>query len=383
MHTAATLSEELLDAVYRCALEPHAWREVMLLLKQSLPSNAQTFYFLHRATRRLQPVCQSGVGSRWLQSFDALYFADDNPWIRLTQRLHQPGVVRTNERLDKHLLTHGALYQSAYYNDWMRPQGFKYTIGNTLLAEGGVVANITLMRPPDMPTFSAAEVRAFEVLSRHMTRALQLALRLERPEACPASIAAFEALPQAVAVVDAQRRLLHANGAMHALLRRRQPLLLHQGEVQASDAGAQARFAAYVAAVLCSVAGQPDVACTPLVLGFAQRQLNLHAMPVVGPMGSSLSTRPTVLLTATEPFGGQALSPAALRQRFGCTPSEARLVQLIAEGQPLQQAAVVLGITYSSARSCLKIVFDKTGARSQAQLVARVHQPGMRTARLL
>jgi len=32
----------------------------------------------------------------------------------------------------------------------------------------------------------------------------------------------------------------------------------------------------------------------------------------------------------------------------------------------------VMGITYGTSRAYLKIVFDKTGARTQAQLVARV-----------
>src|SRR4051812_15986164 len=72
----------------------------------------------------------------------------------------------------------------------MRPQGFKYTIGNTLLAGDGVVANIPLLRPGDMPTFDAAEVHAFDLLSRHLTRALQMGVRLERAENAAAGTAA-------------------------------------------------------------------------------------------------------------------------------------------------------------------------------------------------
>lgn len=62
----------------------------------------------------------------------------------------------------------------------------------------------------------------------------------------------------------------------------------------------------------------------------------------------------------------------AIGQRYGCTRSEANLVQLIAEGLTLHQAAEVMGVTYATVRSYLKVVFDKTGTRSQAQLVARV-----------
>ena len=368
---AVTLSEELLDSVYRTVLEPSAWGDVMQLMKRNFPSAAQTFYFLHLEPHRIQPVALAGVEAPWVRAFNDLYFAPDNPWIRLTQRLHRPGVVRTNERLDRFLGDQGVLYRSAYYNDWMRPQGFKYTIGNTLLAEGGRVANITLLRAPDMPTFDGAEVRAFEALSRHMTRALHLALKIERPESCPASIAALDAMPQAIALVDAQRRLLHANAAMELLLRREQGLLLRQGELQAARAACQPPFAAFVARAFARSVGAGSAEALRLPHG-EQGHLNVHALPLVGGLGRTLLDRPTLLLLAGEEPGPRDVSRETISQRYGCTRSEARLAQLLSAGQGLRQAAQTMGIGYGTARTYLKIVFEKTGVRSQAQLVARL-----------
>lgn len=369
---ATSLTEELIDAVYRSALEPACWPQVMQLIRQRFPSSSQTFYFLHRQSRRIQPVWLSGIAPQWVRCFDALYFAADNPWMRHTEQLHRPGVVRTNERLDRFLKARGALYRSSYYNDWMRPQDLKYTIGNTLLAEGGLVANITLFRPPDMPTFSTQEVQGFEALSRHMTRALQMGMRLERPDTCPASVAAFDAMPQAVAMVDAQCRLLYANTAMQWLLRPAGALVLRQGVLRAAEPAQQPRLAALVADALATCAsGRPAAAPLRLQAG-ERRHLVLHAMQIVGRLEYALVGRPTVLLTASEAEDDRAAVPAAMRQRYGCTRSEARLVQLIAEGNTLRQAADAMGITYGTARTYLKLVFDKTGARTQAQLVVRV-----------
>ena len=81
-----------------------------------------------------------------------------------------------------------------------------------------MVANITLLRPGDMPTFDDAEVHAFDVLRRHLTRALRMGVHLERAEDAAAGTAAFDALPQAIALVDGRRRLVYANAAMEALL---------------------------------------------------------------------------------------------------------------------------------------------------------------------
>jgi DNA-binding CsgD family transcriptional regulator/PAS domain-containing protein len=369
---AEPLPDELIDAVYRVVLDAAAWPDVMTLMQRSFPSAAQTFYFLHLHPRRIQPVCLAGIEPAWLKSFDPLYFAPDNPWIRLTQRLHRPGVVRTNERLDGVLQERGALYRSSYYNEWMRPNGFKYSIGNTLVSEGGLVANITLFRPPDMKTFGDAEVRAFEALSKHMTRALQMAIELDHPEKSPSFAALFETMPQPIAVIDAKRRVSYANPAMESLLRRKGGLSSRHGELAATDAGAQDAFLAYVAQALLSVEGA-SAAAEPLAMRDGhQGHLTLRCVPLVGRMGTSSPSKPTLLLMVTQQASGEPVSPAALRRVHGCTPSEARLAQLVAEGHGMRQAASEMGITYDTARAYLKAVFHKTGVHTQAQLVTLV-----------
>jgi hypothetical protein len=78
MPIAEPLQEELTDAVYRAALEPAAWPEVMRLMNARFPSSAQTFYFLDLEPRRVRPICLLGVAPRWVQTFDELYFGADN-----------------------------------------------------------------------------------------------------------------------------------------------------------------------------------------------------------------------------------------------------------------------------------------------------------------
>lgn len=374
---AQSLQEELHDAVYSAALDPAAWLDVMALLRKAFPSNAQTFYFLERQTRRIRPVCVAGVQPRWVDCFDPLYFAPDNPWMQVTTELHRPGVVRTTERLERFMKARGVLHRSAYYNEWMRPQGFEHNIGNTVLAEDGVVANITLFRSPDMAPFGDAEVRNFEGLSRHMTRALRLSMRLERGEHCSAGTQAFEALPQALAVVDTRCRLHHANAAMLALLRHRgSALRLRQGELVAADAGAQQRLSAHVNAVAARAAlatAEDGI----FLRGGDGSLFSLQAYALHGTLAQYVPTRRTLLLTLRACSGRRALPPAAVAASFGCTPREARLACLIADGQSLRAAAAAMGITYGSARAYLKLVFHKTGVGTQAQLVTRLLGDGV------
>jgi len=376
---AATLKEELIDAVYRAALDPAAWQDVMPLLRQRFASNAQTFYLLHRQSRRVEPICLAGVQPRWIDCFDELYFAADNPWMRVTQALHRPGVVRTTPRLEAYLRDEGVLFRSAYYNEWMRPQRFKHNIGNTLLAEDGIVANVTLFRPPDMPTFDDDEVRAFESLSAHMARSLRMTLQLGRAEHCPASTAAFDALPQALALLDERRRILYANAPMEALLQGQRGLRVRHGELIASDAAAQQRLAAYLGGMLGRDAGALDAAGHDdalLRVDARGGHLRLRAIPLHGGITRYLPARRTLLLMVSEGSGATRAVPPTIEQVFGCTAREARLARLLVEGAGLRGAAEAMGITYGSARAYLKIVFQKVGVHSQAQLVGKLLRSG-------
>jgi DNA-binding CsgD family transcriptional regulator len=58
-----------------------------------------------------------------------------------------------------------------------------------------------------------------------------------------------------------------------------------------------------------------------------------------------------------------------LRCRFGLTPAEARLALQLVAGEALRSAAAKLGISYETARTELKNIFNKTGTCRQAELV--------------
>ena len=58
-----------------------------------------------------------------------------------------------------------------------------------------------------------------------------------------------------------------------------------------------------------------------------------------------------------------------LRSYFGLTQAEARLALHLVAGETLRSAEVKLNISYETARSRLKSIFDKTKTHRQAELV--------------
>ena len=58
-----------------------------------------------------------------------------------------------------------------------------------------------------------------------------------------------------------------------------------------------------------------------------------------------------------------------LQRHFGLTPAEARLALHLVAGETLRSAEVKLSITYETARTHLKNIFNKTGTCRQAELL--------------
>jgi DNA-binding CsgD family transcriptional regulator len=58
-----------------------------------------------------------------------------------------------------------------------------------------------------------------------------------------------------------------------------------------------------------------------------------------------------------------------LRSHLGLTPAEARLALHLVAGETLRSAEVKLSISYETARTHLKNIFNKTGTSRQAELV--------------
>ena len=68
---------------------------------------------------------------------------------------------------------------------------------------------------------------------------------------------------------------------------------------------------------------------------------------------------------------------AFLRDKFGLTPAQSRLVLRLAAGDSLRLSAAALGIGYETARTTLKSVFRKTGTHRQAELVTMIIHAGL------
>ncbi len=132
-----------------------------------------------------------------------------------------------------------------------------------------------------------------------------------------------------------------------------------------------------------SVPGVPDSQFSELVRRAVGRQAAGGIIGIPARPGAHLLVLPLVMRSAGQPQPAalvllQGMSSGAepveqlLQNLYGLTPAEARLAQLILDGQSPGNAASALRISVATVRTQLSAVLKKTGAQRQSDLVRRL-----------
>lgn len=354
----------LTEAIYDAAVDPAGWAGVMALVRESFASDVGTLYSLDYARRRMRPIEVAGIGQRFLDSFERCFYTNDNPSTR-SPDLHRPGVVRTDQRLGEYFRDPGILRRSRYYIEWMQPQGLCHTMGMTPQARDGMVINLSLLRSADAGPFRAEEIAGFTHLQPHFRRALGMAARLEGVlESGTLSSAALDKLGQGVVLAEISGRVLHANAAAEALLRRGAGLSLRAGRLVAADPRAQQQLSALLHRI------QDQSVAVPR--GDGERPLIVSALPIAQRRHRFLDRQAAVMLLIHDPQNARVPGSNLLQSLYHLTPAEARLARALIAGGGLRRAAAAAGMSYETARWYLKVLFQKTHTGRQSDLVARL-----------
>jgi DNA-binding CsgD family transcriptional regulator len=99
--------------------------------------------------------------------------------------------------------------------------------------------------------------------------------------------------------------------------------------------------------------------------------LSASGIAASGSAAAGLPPVPMALLLVADPGARpEAPPPALLREAFGLTKAEATVAARAAVGEGVPGLAASLAISEGTARLHLHRVFEKTGARRQAELAA-------------
>lgn len=182
--------------------------------------------------------------------------------------------------------------------------------------------------------------------------------------------AVLNRLPVGVIIVDARAHVVFMNRGGAEIIGRRDGLSMDAaGDCRAATADESARLRDLIAAVAEGDADVRGDAAMQVNRPSLRRPLSvvLSRLDEDGPAGE-LNPSGVMILVA-DPEMQLAPSAATIARLFGLTNAEAALARAMTEGKRLDEAAMEIGITLSSARTYLKRVFSKTGTGRQAELV--------------
>lgn len=172
---------------------------------------------------------------------------------------------------------------------------------------------------------------------------------------------ALAAAPVAAVLLDAGQ-VYWRNGAADRLLATGDGLSLVRGRLQAADPGEQRRLAQAINLAVTRHADATVAVARPS--GAPSYLVQLHRS-----WYSLVESAACAIAFIIAPRRNVALSADFVAAAFQLTPAEARIAaSLCAVGGGIRETAAALGLSPNTVKTLLQRAFEKTGARSQAEL---------------
>ena len=267
--------------------------------------------------------------------------------------------------------------QSEFYQDFLIPVGGRYVAITNLGVVDGVMLGLGMHRGRDRKPFGPREAVWLERIKPHLQRAARLHMEVWQLR-LQASLAehALDALQYPVMVVDEQAHVQLANAAADRWLAENGQVASSSGWLKGLHAALQERLSR---AITTATRGKDGVRMAA-ALAVPRKQptrsskpYSVRVMPLRPDARLTVNwQRPLALLVVADPEASAPLEPQALQTLFGLTPAEARLAVSLADGKNLEEIAQSAHVSLNTAKTQLRLAFEKTGTHRQAELVKLV-----------
>jgi len=363
MPATADLEHKIIEAGYRGACEPAEFARALELIAQHFDSRGVVLAEFDQVA----PEAGLTLGTRTVDHF---FFANYAPYATLDPAPRafaamSIGSVSTTH----HMFSEQFLRRNIFLNEFLRPQGVEATLGGPLLAAGSRFALISVLQATNRRSFGDDDIVGLERLTPHLTRALQIRriflqsqLRGQALESVVSRSAA------GIIALSSDGPPLFVNEAARAMAAARDGLSIdREGRLVALDRATAKRLTMLELDVRNGGAGgavrieRPSGRSPYLVL----------VSPLPTTEDILLRTRRGILIAIHDPSRRIASTAQRIAHLMHIPPGAAKLVTAILEGIDLKDYADRESISMNTVKFHLKTAFDRTGARSQADLVRR------------
>lgn len=366
----------LVSRLYQAATAALPWHTVLQELAEHFEARFCQLVALHRPTGRMTLSLQSaGAPMDGVLDYMREYHRLD-PHVAHGATLPVGTVFNTGQ-----LIAQEVAQAHPFYRDFWQVYGVRYMSAGKVLENDDLTVYLGVMRSAAQGPLQTHADTLLEGLFVHLREAFAIHLRFSRLTA--QAITGRLVIDQAdrpIALLDPHRFVLHANAAANALLGKGNVLVSRAGYLGCPDPGAEDTLARALHTLeLGAAAATGHNPCTQRKV-FALRSLQgtlvpacLWALRPAHTMGAFGDT-PRAMLMLPTAIGAATPDPVLLAAGFDLTPAESRVLACLAQALDIKETAQRLGISFHTARSHLRSIFDKTGLRTQKELLHQAHQ---------
>ena len=270
------------------------------------------------------------------------------------------------------LVPYDEFIESRFYREWARPQGLVDFVAAVLDKSATTAALFGVFRNERQGLVDDEMRRRMRLIVPHVRRAVLIGRLLDLKGAEAAALAdTFDAISPAMFLVNAERRIVHANTAGHAIIAAGHLLHASAGRLTARSVQIQQTLGA---AVTASAAGDAALGVIGIAVSLGNydgANFVAHVLPLTSGArrrtGATYSAVAAIFVRKAEM--GAPAPPQIIAETFKLTPTELRVLLAIVEIGGTPAVAEALGIAETTVKTHLGRVFEKTGVRRQADLV--------------
>lgn len=356
---------DVIELAYQAASEPELWAQVLEGVADLLDGDKSIMLRARAESPADLPSARFDpeVVRLYFQSFEAI-----NPIQAGIDRADGVGYLVDQVSTDQSWVAKNELTGSDFHDQFMRPAGFR----GVLMIPLPSIGMINVMRPQHAEEFERAELAAGQALQGPLRRAGQLGRRLGAKRRVGEALAQLaERASGPVILVDVQGRIVHANPAAEALIRSGDGVHSTALGLRAATPDASRRLSRLIGqAASAAQAGMDASGVMALPRPSGRRALAALVGPVHAEPGAGAER--LALISIIDPEQPVVASQDRLRELFGLTPAEVKVVAELAAGYETRAVAQRLGLSLHTVRVLLARAMAKTDVHRQSELMSLV-----------
>jgi DNA-binding CsgD family transcriptional regulator/PAS domain-containing protein len=354
------------EAIYDCALNPENWHHAIRVVAELMDSPKITLGMTDYANSRELTLYQHGFEEKFIKLYFQKYAAS-NP-IFVGGHLLPVGSVYTMSMV----VDEQEFMESRFYHELLKPQRLNDSISVHALKSGRRNAGLTATRMDHQPRYSEKDIELYRLLAPHICRTFAISDALDlRTITSQVLEATLDALTSGVYLTGFDGQIVYMNRAAELQVKTGSVLRIVNHRLEPMNPEARAAMGRAIADAITDEASVPTGGFTLALPGGENAGLVATILPldrgqrrkVSGPFAAAAA------IFVQDPVTVPVLPGVALAKIYGLTPGELRVLLAMSPGLGIKEAADILGIGETTAKTHLQRIFSKTGTSKQAELM--------------